>query len=170
MIIQEIRLPEHRRQIARTILEMLPEWFGLPESRESYIAQSGEQTFLAALEGERPLGFLSLKETGRETLELAVMGVDRHCHRQGIGRALVLQAQALARMQGYALMQVKTVQMGCSAVYDRTNRFYRAMGFLELEVFPTLWDAWNPCQVYVLVLGQGGRMPAEAAPEDKMCA
>lgn len=26
------------------------------------------------------------------------------------------------------------------------------MGFLPLECLPTLWDEWNPCQVYVLPL------------------
>jgi hypothetical protein len=23
------------------------------------------------------------------------------------------------------------------------------MGFSELEVFPTLWDEWNPCQILI---------------------
>lgn len=36
--------------------------------------------------------------------------------------------------------------------YDNTNRFYLALGFKEFEVFPTLWDEWNPCQVYVMAL------------------
>ena len=47
-------------------------------------------------------------------------------------------------------MQVKTVQMGRYKEYDDTNRFYRSLGFKELEVFPTLWDEWNPCQIYVM--------------------
>ena len=53
---------------------------------------------------------------------------------------------------GYAFMQVKTVQMGKYPQYDRTNRFYRALGFKEFEVFPMLWDPGNPCQIYVLYL------------------
>ena len=36
--------------------------------------------------------------------------------------------------------------------YDATNRFYLALGFGEFEVFPTLWDEWNPCQIYVMSL------------------
>ena len=36
--------------------------------------------------------------------------------------------------------------------YDETNRFYINMGFKEFEVFPTLWDEWNPCQIYVMAL------------------
>lgn len=49
-------------------------------------------------------------------------------------------------------MQVKTVQMGKYPEYDATNRFYLALGFGEFEVFPTLWDEWNPCQIYVMSL------------------
>jgi len=44
------------------------------------------------------------------------------------------------------------VQTGHYAEYDRTNAFYQRMGFLPLECLPTLWDEWNPCQVYVLPL------------------
>ena len=49
-------------------------------------------------------------------------------------------------------MQVKTVQMGKYKEYDKTNCFYLSLGFKEFEVFPTLWDEWNPCQVYVMGL------------------
>ena len=36
--------------------------------------------------------------------------------------------------------------------FDRTRLFYEAMGFRALEVFPTLWDEWNPCLVMVMKL------------------
>lgn len=32
-------------------------------------------------------------------------------------------------------------------------KFYKSLGFKEFEVFPTLWDEWNPCQIYVMYLG-----------------
>ena len=101
---------------------------------------------------ENPVGFLCLRETGRDTVELYVMGVLKARHRTGAGRALVEAAKQAAREAGYAFMQVKTVQMGKYAEYDATNRFYLAMGFREFEVFPQLWDEWNPCQVYVMGL------------------
>ena len=40
---------------------------------------------------------LCLKETGRETVELAVMGVLREHHRSGIGRRLFEAARAIAQ-------------------------------------------------------------------------
>ena len=73
-------------------------------------------------------------------------------HRQGIGKELFLNAKKLAVEKGYAFLQVKTVQMGRYEEYDNTNRFYLSLGFKEFEVFPTLWDEWNPCQIYIMSL------------------
>lgn len=90
--------------------------------------------------------------TRSDTVELYVMGVLPQLHRRGVGRELLNRAREAAREMGYAFMQVKTVQMGKYPQYDRTNRFYRTLGFREFEVFPTLWDPGNPCQIYVLYL------------------
>ena len=151
--IVEITDRERKAAVARAVLEALPDWFGVAESREAYIRDSGSQPFFCAMAEGAPIGFLYLKETGRDTVELAVMGVLRPYHRQGAGKALFQAAKDYARRQGYSFMQVKTVQMGKYPDYDRTNLFYRALGFKELEVFPTLWDEANPCQVYVMALG-----------------
>ena len=85
-------------------------------------------------------------------MELVVMGVRREHHRQGVGRALVEAAREHAAAAGYSFLQVKTVQMGRYREFDETNRFYLSLGFREFEVFPKLWDEWNPCQVYVMAL------------------
>lgn len=151
-MIKEITDMNEKRTIARAILEALPDWFGIPEAREQYIADSASQLCFAAFSGDKPMGFLCLKETGKDTVELAVMGVLPECHRQGIGSRLFAAAKARAGALGYAFLQVKTVQMGRYAEYDRTNRFYRSLGFKEFEVFPELWDPWNPCQIYVMAL------------------
>ena len=42
--------------------------------------------------------------------------------------------------------------MGRYEAYDRTNRFYRALGFKEFEVIPELWGESNPCQIYVMAI------------------
>ncbi len=152
MIVKEIKDPEEKARIARTVLEALRDWFEVTESRESYIRESRGQLFLAALEEGRPLGFLCLKETGKATAEIAVMGVLKGHHRQGIGRQLGQKAVQAAKDAGYAFLQVKTVKMGVYPDYDDTNRFYQSLGFEEFEVFPTLWDEANPCQVYVMAL------------------
>lgn len=141
-----------KRAIARTVLEDLTEWFEVEESREGFIRDCAEWTFLAAKENDRIMGFLCLKETGNATVELAVMGVMKEYHRNGVGRKLVEKAKEAAKADGYEFMQVKTVKMGMYEDYDRTNLFYRSCGFKELEVLPTLWDEANPCQIYVMYL------------------
>lgn len=151
--VREIADSQEKTALAREILEALPEWFGIPEAREEYIANSAGELFFAAFEGETPVGFLTLKRTGEATAELAVMGVRKEYHRRGIGRALFEAAKARAVELGYAFLQVKTVQMGRWPEYDATNRFYLSLGFREFEVFPKLWDEWNPCQIYVMYIG-----------------
>ena len=138
--------------IARTILDALPDWFGIPEATEEYIADSKGRPFFCAYADDTPIGFLYLKETGRHTVELAVMGVLKEYHRQGIGRKLFAEAMNEAKRIGYSFIQVKTVQMGRYDIYDDTNRFYLSLGFKELEVFPTLWDECNPCQIYIMTI------------------
>ncbi len=152
-MIERIEDPETKKAIARNVLEALRDWFGIDESREKYIAGSAGQIFVAARDGDEYAGFLCLKETGRETVELAVMGVLREYHRRGIGRRLFGAARAIAQEQGYLFMQVKTVKMGVYEDYDITNRFYQACGFKEFEVIPELWGEANPCQIYVMYLG-----------------
>ena len=152
MIIKQIESDSYKRSIARAILEALPDWFGIPESTEEYIVDSKGRPFFCAYADDVPIGFLYLKETGRHTVELAVMGVLKQYHRQGIGRKLFAEAKNEAKQLGYSFIQVKTVQMGRYGIYDDTNRFYLSLGFKELEVFPTLWDECNPCQIYIMAI------------------
>ena len=133
--------------ISRKILEALPEWFGIPEARENYISKSASQITFGAFEGEQPVGFLCLEETGKDTMELHVMGVLKEYHRKGIGTELFAAAKAFVASSGYTFLQVKTVQMGRYKEYDDTNRFYLSLGFKEFEVFPDLWVKENTCQI-----------------------
>ena len=152
MVIRQIDSDIEKASIARTLLESLPDWFGIPESTEEYIVDSKGRPFFCAYADDVPIGFLYLKETGRHTVELAVMGVLKQYHRQGIGRKLFMEAKNEAKRLGYSFLQVKTVQMGRYDIYDDTNRFYLSLGFKELEVFPTLWDECNPCQIYIMAI------------------
>ncbi len=151
MTITTIEDTEQKKQITRGILEALPDWFGVPASIEEYVRGSDEKPFVCAFD-DKSVGFLYLKETGKDTVEIAVMGVLKEYHRRGIGKALFHHAKRIAVEKGYLFMQVKTVKMGLYDDYDQTNRFYLSLGFQEFEVFPTLWDERNPCQIYVMSL------------------
>ena len=161
-MVTEILDAQQKEQIAAEILHQLPDWFGLPESTERYIEESKKMPFWAWREeengfddaggagtGNRYSGFLALKETSPYTAEIYVMGVLPKQHRRGIGRKLYHAFENYAKEKKYSYLQVKTVQSGHYAEYDRTNEFYQAMGFREFECLPSLWDERNPCQVYV---------------------
>lgn len=151
MIIQ-VENNKEKEMISRTILEALPDWVGIPEAREEYIVNSVNRQLFAAVKEEKTIGFLCLKQTGKDTVEVSVMGVLKEFHRHGIGRKLFMKAREKAIKDGFSFIQVKTVQMGQYDNYDNTNKFYISLGFKEFEIFPTLWDEWNPCQVYVMAL------------------
>lgn len=152
MIVRMIDCPEEKRRIAREILCDLPEWFGIPESTEEYIHESGNMPFFAMMTGEEPIGFFALKETSPYTCEIYVCGVKKRFHRQGAGSALFAAFKEYARVQGYRYAQVKTVAAGHYPEYDATRLFYERLGFVALEVLPNLWDACNPCLIMVQVL------------------
>lgn len=88
MNIVEITDDLEKKSISQNILKALPEWFGIPESMEEYIQDSAGKPFFCARINEKNIGFLYLKQTGNDTVELAVMGVLKEYHRNGIGHAL----------------------------------------------------------------------------------
>lgn len=152
MEIRQVIDNAEKQNITRYVLESLPNWFGIPEAREEYIKDSVGNIYFCVYDNNHPIGFLYLKETSKDTVELVVMGILAKYHRNGIGKKLFRQAKEFACEKGYSFLQVKTVQMGKYEDYDRTNMFYLSLGFKEFELFPTLWDEWNPCQIYVMAL------------------
>lgn len=134
------------------ILEGLPEWFEMPESRVSYAKESRELPFWADMENNITRGFIVMKETSNYAVEICVMGIKKEYHRLGIGSKLFEAFYQYAKGQGYEFIQVKKVREGMYLDYDLTNTFYQRIGFRELECMEGLWDEANPCQVYVMAI------------------
>jgi ribosomal protein S18 acetylase RimI-like enzyme len=132
------------------ILRALPEWFGLEDPILQYIKDSNNMPTLVARKVDRVVGFLILKQTFTETAEIHCMGILPKFHRQGIGKLMCEFLERNLKIDGVLYLQVKTLaeQRACEE-YERTRKFYLAMGFSPLEVFPTLWDESNPCLVMV---------------------
>ena len=154
MIIREIIDKEEKESISKEVLYDLPEGFGMPESTQEYVDDAKEKPFLACFVEDKLAGYVVLNATSEDCADIFVMGVKKEFHRKGIGQKLNEAYEQLARSLGYTYSQVKTVKMGQYEQYDRTNLFYKAMGYKELECFPTLWDEWNPCQIYIKYLGK----------------
>lgn len=151
-IVKEIIDKKEKERIAREVLNDLPEWFGIPESTENYIKESQTKPFLASFYKDELVGFIVLGASSPDCSEIFVIGVKKKFHHHGAGRELNNAYEDLAKSLGYTYTQVKTVQSGHYDEYDITNKFYKAVGYKELEVFPDLWDESNPCQIYVKYL------------------
>lgn len=150
--IKKVEDKDIKEKVAREILYDLPEWFGMPESTESYITDSQDMPYLAAYADSKLAGFIVLNATSPDTADIFVMGIKKEFHRKGIGRKLYEAYESMAKDLGYSYSQVKTVQSGHYSDYDITNEFYKAMGYVELECFPDMRDSWNPCQIYIKYL------------------
>jgi GNAT superfamily N-acetyltransferase len=136
--------------VCEPILRSLPAWFGIEEAIVHYVTEIEHlPTFLAG-DAERLVGFVSLKQHNPSSAEVYVMAVRPEVHRQGVGRALIEQAQEWLRGQGVEYLQVKTLGPSHGdAGYAKTRAFYFAAGFRPLEELAELWDERNPCLIMV---------------------
>ena len=139
LIIKKIIDKKEKEMISKEVLYDLPEWFGLPESTKEYIKDSQDKPFLACYADNEVAGFIVLNATSKDTADIFVMGIKKKFHRMGIGTKLNTEFENMAKNLGYSYSQVKTVKMG---------------HYKEYECFPTLWDEWNPCQIYIKYLGE----------------
>lgn len=145
-----VESPRERSAICEKILNALPDWFGNPESLANYVSDCADMPLLACFESSAPTGFLALNRHNDYTMEIHVMGILPEYHRKGIGRALAARAEAFARENGARLFEVKTLASAHpDPYYARTREFYRALGFMPLEVISEIWGADNPCLIMV---------------------
>ena len=143
--ISELR--EGKADVCRAILSSLPEWFGIPELVDAYVAAADALPMLVARMADGEVaGFLALKFHTAVAAEAYVLGVRREWHRKGVGKALFAAAEEMAGLRGCRYLTVKTLAASHpDPNYRNTRLFYEALGFEPIEVFPDLWGAWNPC-------------------------
>lgn len=150
--IRALESAAEKERLSTAVLAALPAWFGIPESTAEYIRESQSMPFFAAYYGETPIGFLAIKHNTPYAAEVYVTGVMPEHHRHGAGRALLEAAVVWCRKEGYEFLQVKTLDASFpDEGYEKTRRFYEAMGFRALECLP-LWGENCPCLLMVLPL------------------
>jgi len=139
-----------KAEVCESILRSLPAWFGIEEAIVQYTVDIDYLPTFLACEADEVIGFLSIKQHNPTSAEVLVMGIRQNAHRQGMGRALMHQAQVWLKNQGVEYLQVKTLSPSRSDEnYDKTRAFYLAMGFTPLEEFPQIWDKNNPCLILI---------------------
>ncbi|MDR2276365.1 MAG: GNAT family N-acetyltransferase [Vagococcus sp.] len=140
--------PKNKQIIVSEVLKDLPEWFGMDDSITEYIENSAIYPLWVAKKYNEVLGFINLKETAENVGEIYCMGIKKKWHGKKIGTYLFAEFEEYAKLH-YKFIQVKTVKQGRYKEYDQTINFYKSVGFIEFEVFPTLWDEWNPCLIMI---------------------
>jgi GNAT superfamily N-acetyltransferase len=136
--------------VCERILASLPDWFGMEETNREYIDGLFRRPSAVAEVSGEVAGFLSIERHFARSAEVHVMAVERKLHRQGVGSALIAWAEQWCRAERVPWLHVKT--RGPSTPdpgYDRTRRFYLALGFDPLFESLELWGPENAALVLV---------------------
>lgn len=147
-VIEEVMNEAQKMAVVAEVLHDLPEWFGIPESTQAYIEGAKDLRVWVAYQESDVVGFISLSYSSEDCAEIDCLGVKKAYQGKGIGSQLLATLESEAR-KNVDYLQLKTVAEGSNKDYDRTNVFYRSLGFKKLEIFPQLWDPQNPCQILI---------------------
>ena len=147
-VIEEVMNEAQKMAVVAEVLHDLPEWFGIPESTQAYIEGAKDLRVWVAYQESDVVGFISLSYSSEDCAEIDCLGVKKAYQGKGIGSQLLATLESEAR-KNVDYLQLKTVAEGSNKDYDRTNVFYRSLGFKKLEIFPYLWDPQNPCQILI---------------------
>lgn len=127
------------------VLRTLPLWFGIESSLLEYVADTERFPTFVAREAGDVVGFIALREHFAAAWEVHCIAVAAPARNQGVGRALHAHVERWLEARGVRLLQVKTLaDSHPSPEYAETRRFYASVGYVPLEVFPTLWGPRLP--------------------------
>ncbi len=150
MILKEVTLDYEKKEICKSILASLPEWFGIPESTAKYIEESADLTMFTIYDNYKAIGFVSIKINTQYTIEINVIGILPEYHKKGLGRTLVNHVLIWAKENSYHFIQVKTLDESHPDIhYAKTRNFYLSVGFKPLECIPEIWGEKCPCLVMI---------------------
>ncbi|MGX7707615.1 N-acetyltransferase family protein [Methylobacterium sp. Gmos1] len=165
----EAALPELAALLHACVLDgasigfVLP--FTLPEAEAFWrdglpVLESGARRLLVARQGGRILGSaqvgLATPPNGRHRAEITKVLVHPDARRRGLGRALMLAAEAVARAEGRTLLILDTRSD------DAGEALYRALGYEVTGVVPGY--ACSPHGVPEACTFMHKRLPASASP------
>ena len=101
-------------------------------------------------------GFLVATRRFPHAAEILWIAIDRTRRRLGLGTQLLEAALHDLRLEGVAVVEVKTLDSSADyPPYDETRQFYEHRGFVHIDTIEALpgWGADNPAAFYVAALG-----------------
>jgi len=132
--------------LCRSILEGLPDWFGIPEAIDHYVAEVAHLPMFGVRRDGQVAGFATVAAPNPHVAEIHLIAVRQLYHRCGFGRVLIGACEDYCRAEGVEILLVKTLAASSDdPFYDATRRFYTAMDFRPLLESATFWNAENPC-------------------------
>ncbi len=149
----EIQDENLKGQIAREILDDLPEWFGVEGTCKNYIEKGRALPFFALNFNGEYIGYLSLKINSKSTGEILSMGIKKKYHNKGFGKKLIQKVENVLKQKKFRLLLVKTLSKNHpDKYYALTHIFYEQCGFLEVDEVEEIWGKENPCVIMVKIL------------------
>ncbi len=137
------------------VLRTLPLWFGIEASLLEYVRDTERFPTFVARVADEIVGFLTVREHFAEAWEVHCIAVAAPARNEGVGRTLQAHVERWLQAKRVRLLQVKTLaDSHPSAEYAETRRFYASVGYVPLEVFPTLWGPRLPVLQLVKVLSE----------------
>jgi GNAT superfamily N-acetyltransferase len=132
------------------LLARLPDWFGLEAQNRAYVESLSVFPAIVALQDGEIAGFLALEQHTPSSVEIHVMAVEPRLHRKGIGGALAAWAERWCQEHDVRWLHVKTRGPATpDPHYERTRRFYLALGFEPLFESLTLWGPEDAALILV---------------------
>jgi XTP/dITP diphosphohydrolase len=147
------RDPDAKERICRSVLESLPDWFGIPEAIDWFCSEVRDLRMWVARRDDSVAGLATVRQHFPAAAELHLIAIRAEHHREGLGQQLLAEVEAHLKRKATRVLTVKTLAPSAGdRLYARTHRFYAAEGFVPLEVFPTLWNEENPCLLMAKVV------------------
>ena len=131
----------------KTILDLLPEWFGIETAVKQYALDAKILPTFGVYFEDFCAGILTISYPSDECAEIHLLAVHPHYHRHGIGQHLVRFAEEHAKFNGKKFLAVKTLgDSHPDTFYQATRQFYSAVGFSPLMELSGVWES-NPCLI-----------------------
>ncbi len=140
-----------KQKVCSEVLRDLPEWFGIEEATKHYIDSVVNYPFITAYnDSNEVMGFYSIREENKATLDMHVLGVKKKYHNQGVGTVLQNYIYEYAKDKGYKYLLVLTLSKSHSDKgYALTRDFYHKNGFIDIYENDKIWGKSSPTQIMI---------------------